>query len=195
MEQRKETRYKKTRNKRQWHYTALVCAMLLINIASIYGSDHVMEATKARATQSLPDTLRLSLADAQEYAVRQNRSLYNASLAVQAAYAQRWQTIAAMLPSVDAGYSYTNYCGYSAQMNTAMGSFTVNMPNVGAWTVTAAVGINGQGIAGALLNNVAIDMQKINLDKSENELRNSIMSSYMSVLALQSISALLDSSL
>ena len=69
------------------------------------------------------------------------------------------------------------------------------MPNVGAFGVTAAVGINGQGIVGALLNNIAIDMKKIALEQSETELRGSVMSCYVSVLALQSISSLLDSSL
>jgi outer membrane protein TolC len=46
-----------------------------------------------------------------------------------------------------------------------------------------------------LLNNIAIDMKKISLEKSESELRGSVMSSYVSLLALQSITALLDSSL
>ena len=160
--------------------------------------DHVMAATKSHQpqdTSSVPSTLNLSLREAQAYAVQQNRTLRNASLAVQEAYAQRWQTIAAMLPQVDGSYSYSNYLGYSASMSTAMGAFKINMPNVGALGLTAAVGINGQGIVGALLNNIAIDMKKIALEKSEVELRSSVMSAYVSVLALQSISNLLDSSL
>lgn len=164
---------------------------------SLFAEDHVMAATKSyyRTQDSVPSSLSLSLRDAQNYAIKQNRSLRNASLAVQEAYAQRWQTIAAMLPQVDGSYSYSNYLGYSATMSTAMGEFTINMPNQGALGVTAAVGLNGQGIVGALLNNVAIDMKKIALEKSESELRSSIMSAYVSVLALQSISNLLDSSL
>ena len=80
-------------------------------------------------------------------------------------------------------------------MNTAMGSFNINMPNVGALGVTASVGLSGQAIVGVLLNNIAIDMKKLSLEKSESELRGSVMGSYVSVLALQSISNLLDSSL
>lgn len=156
-----------------------------------------MAATKSyyHTQDSVPSSLSLSLRDAQNYAIKQNRSLRNASLAVQEAYAQRWQTIAAMLPQVDGSYSYSNYLGYSATMSTAMGEFTINMPNVGALGATASVGINGQGIVGVLLNNIAIDMKKISLDKSESELRGSVMSSYVSLLALQSITELLDSSL
>ena len=148
-----------------------------------------------QTTDSVPQTISLSLSEAQSYAVNQNRSLKNASLAVQEAYAARWQTIASMLPQVDGSYSYSNYLGYSASMETAMGSFKIDMPNVGALGVTASMGINGQGIVGALLNNIAIDMKKIALEQSESQLRGSVMSAYVSVLALQSISALLDSSL
>lgn len=164
---------------------------------SLFAEDHVMAATKSyyHTQDSVPSSLSLSLRDAQNYAIKQNRSLRNASLAVQEAYAKRWQTIAAMLPQVDGSYSYSNYLGYSATMSTAMGEFTINMPNVGALGATASVGINGQGIVGVLLNNVAIKMKKIALEKSENELRSSVMSAYVSVLALQSITGLLDSSL
>lgn len=160
--------------------------------------DHVMAATKSHQPQdtaSAPTTLSMSLKEAQDYAVKQNRTLRNASLAVQEAYAQRWQTIASMLPSVDGSYSYSNYLGYAATLGMGGSEIEINMPNVGALGLTAAVGINGQGVVGVLLNNIAIDMKKIALEKSEIELRSSVMSSYVSVLALQSISNLLDSSL
>ncbi len=160
--------------------------------------DHVMAAThgsKKSADEAAPKVLSVSLKEAQDYAIKQNRSLKNASLAVQEAYAQRWQTIASLLPSVDGSYSYSNYLGYSATLSMMGADVNINMPNVGALGVTATVGINGQGIVGGLLNNVAIKMKKIALEKSENELRSSVMSAYVSVLALQSITGLLDSSL
>lgn len=170
----------------------LCFAALLAMSTAVMAEDHVMAATKSHKQEAKSqETLSLSLKEAQEYAIRQNRTLKNAELAVQEAYAARWQTIAAMLPQVDGSYAYSNYFGYSA----TMGTFTINMPNQGALGVTASVGINGQGVVGALMNNVAIDMQKISLEKSESELRGSVMSSYVSVQALQSISALLDSSL
>ena len=168
----------------------------LVISATMMAEDHVMAATKSSdGKKSAPEVMNLSLKDAQEYAVQQNRTLKNASLAVQEAYAQRWQTIAAMLPQVEGSYSYSNYLGYSATLSMGGLDAKINMPNVGALGITATVGINGQGIVGALLNNVAIKMKKIALEKSENELRSSVMSAYVSVLALQSITGLLDSSL
>ena len=172
-----------------------IISVLALSTA-VMAEDHVMAATKSAKEQTnVPKTLNLSLQEAQNYAIKQNRSLKNASLAVQEAYAARWQTIAAMLPQVDGSYSYSNYLGYSASMSMMGRDVKIDMPNVGAFGVTATVGINGQGIVGALLNNIAIDMKKISLEQSESQLRGSVMSSYVSVLALQSITNLLDSSL
>ena len=170
---------------------------LLMMSTAVMAEDHVMAATRSaqRAQDSVPALLHLSLKEAQDFAVKQNRTLRNASLAVQEAYAARWQTIASMLPQVDGSYSYSNYLGYSATLSMGGMDAKINMPNVGALGVTASMGLNGQGIVGVLLNNIAIDMKKLSLEKSESELRGSVMGSYVSVLALQSISNLLDSSL
>ena len=153
--------------------------------------DHVMAATKKAEVREVPATLNLSLAEAQDYAVETNRSLKNAGLAVQKAYAQRWQTIASMLPSADLSWGYTSMMGY--KMN--FGGMPIEMPDNGTLGVTAAVGINGQAIVGALLNNVAIDMQKLNLQQSEDNLRANVKTSYASVLVLQNVVTLLESSL
>ena len=173
-------------------------AMLVMSTA-VMAEDHVMAATRSaqRTQDSVPSVLSLSLKEAQNYAVKQNRSLKNASLAVQEAYAQRWQTIASLLPSLDG--SIGKNVMYDDDFKEKMILFPgMQQPmSMSPWIygVTAAVGINGQGVVGALLNNVAIKMKKIALEKSENELRSSVMSAYVSVLALQSITGLLDSSL
>lgn len=165
--------------------------------------DHVMAATKKAEVRDVPATLNLSLAQAQDYAVETNRSLRNASLAVQKAYAQRWQTIASMLPSADLSWGYTSMMGYEMEMRTGQKNpltgeeivTKIPMPDNGTLGITASVGINGQAIVGALLNNVAIDMQKLNLQQSEDNLRANIKTSYASVLVLQNVVTLLESSL
>ena len=157
----------------------------------LWAEDHVMAATKKVVRHNVPAELNLSLAEAQDYAVAQNRSLRNASLAVQKAYAQRWQTIAAMLPQVDMSWAFTSMMGY--KMN--LGGMNIAMNDNGTLGVTASVGINGQAIVGALLNNVAIDMQKLNLQQSEDNLRANVKTSYASVLVLQHVVTLLEGSL
>ena len=171
----------------------IVLAICLFAVCAngMQAEDHVMAATKKAEVREVPATLNLSLAEAQDYAVETNRSLKNASLAVQKAYAQRWQTIASMLPSADLSWGYTSMMGY--KMNFS--GMPIEMPDNGTLGVTAAVGINGQAIVGALLNNVAIDMQKLSLQQSEDNLRANIKTSYASVLVLQNVVTLLESSL
>ena len=171
----------------------IVLAICLFAVCAngMQAEDHVIAATKKAEVREVPATLNLSLAQAQDYAVETNRSLKNASLAVQKAYAQRWQTIASMLPSADLSWGYTSMMGY--EMN--FGGMPIPMNDNGTLSITAAVGINGQAIVGALLNNVAIDMQELNLQQSEDNLRANIKTSYASVLVLQNVVTLLESSL
>ena len=171
--------------------------------ANMMAGDHVMDATKRAPEKEVPASLNLSLEEAQDYAVSENRSLRNASLAVQKAYASRWQTIASMLPQLDMSWAYQSMMGYEMEMRTGQKNLItgeeivtkIAMPDNGTLGITASVGINGQAIVGALLNNVAIEMQKLNLEISEDNLRASVKSSYASVLVLQDVVKLLDSSL
>ena len=181
----------------------LAIGLFAICANSLQAEDHVMAATKKAEVREVPATLNLSLAEAQDYAVETNRSLKNASLAVQKAYAQRWQTIASMLPSADMSWGFTSMMGYEMEMRTGQKNpltgeeivTKIPMPDNGTLGITASVGINGQAIVGALLNNVAIDMQKLNLQQSEDNLRANIKTSYASVLVLQNVVTLLESSL
>jgi len=140
-------------------------------------------------------TLSLSLDDAMEYAIKQNRSLQNASLDVKKAHAQRWQTIAALLPQGDGTF------GKSAMYDANWDEKTINLTgtpmSMSPWTlgITASEGINAQAIVGVLLNNIAIQMQDITYEKTESDLRGDVLVSYTSVLVLSDVANLLDSSL
>ena len=166
-------------------------ALALLISANTVAEDHVMAATKKTPKRDVPAELSLSVEEAQDYAVKANRTLRNADLAVQQAYAQRWQTIAAMLPQADASWSYSSTCGYEMEF----GGMKIAMPDYSTTGVKASVGINGQSVVGAVLNTIAIDMQKIALEQSEDNLRANVKTSYASVLVLQDVVALLDSSL
>ena len=171
--------------------TIVIFACLALLSQMVWAEDHVMAATKPMATPEVPAQLSLSLSEAQDYAVATNRSLRNADLAVQKAYAQRWQTIAAMLPQVDMSWAFQSMMGYEM----VLGGMPIAMNDNGTLGVTASVGINGQAIVGALLNNIAIDMQKLSLQQSEDNLRANVKSSYASVLVLEDVVKLLDASL
>ena len=143
--------------------TIVIFACLALLSQIMWAEDHVMAATKPMATHQVPAQLSLSLSEAQDYAVATNRSLRNADLAVQKAYAQRWQTIASMLPQLDMSWAFQSMMGYEM----VLGGMPIAMNDNGTLGVTASVGINGQAIVGALLNNIAIDMQKLNLQQKK----------------------------
>ena len=182
----------------------IILTAALVSV-SIMAEDHVMEATKrqepraksqeSRAESQEQQTLTLSIQEAQDFAVKQNRSLKNASLAVQQAYAQRWQTIAAMLPQLDGSFSKTYVMDSTWQEQTiSFGPTTISMSPM-TYSVTASWGLNGQAIVAAYLGTLAIEMQKLSLEESEDALRASVKTSYASVLVLEDIVNLMDSSL
>lgn len=161
----------------------------------LYASDHVIEATKRVTETEKPTSLTLTVDEAADYAIEHNRSLRNASLAVQQAYAQRWQTIAAMLPTVDATWNYTNMCKYTMEMNMGGMPVKIEMPNNSAFSIQTAIGINGQAIVGAMLNTLAIDMSKIQLEQNEASIRSNILTTYATVLVLDQVNELMEQSI
>ena len=94
-------------------------------------------ATSALAQQR--QTLRLSLTEAQQYAVEHNATMQNANLDIKKAEMERWKTLSTMLPQVKAGFDYQNMCGY--EMN--LGGFNIPMDPNGTFSVTASVALTG----------------------------------------------------
>ena len=172
-----------------------VLLLALMVSASAVAEDHVMAATRPMQQREVPAELSLSVEEAQNYAVETNRSLRNSSMAIQEAYAQRWQTIAQMLPQADFSWqlqTMLDTAGNVYKMN--FGGASMSLPN-STIGISASIGINGQAVVGALLNNVAIDMQKLAYEQNELDLRANVVSSYASVLVMRDIVTLLDSSL
>lgn len=80
------------------------------------------ESTQQNATTAQQDKkMSLSLQDAINYALEHNRELKNASLEVQKTEMQRWQTIAEMLPQVDATLGYYNFFNQELNLSGLMG--------------------------------------------------------------------------
>lgn len=136
------------------------------------------------------EVLTLSLLEAEDYALAYNRSLQNADIDYLVAKAQRWQSIAGMLPQIDAQGTYTNFCGYEMDF----GQFKFPMPSQLSGTFTAQLGLNGQAIVGALLGTLAMDMQNITYYKDAAVLKGNVIKSYTAVVVTKEILSLLDSS-
>ena len=169
-------------------------------------------------------TLRLSLKDAQQYAVDHNYTMQNASLEVKKSEYTKWQTIASMLPQVKAGFDYQNMCGYEMVMGGG-GGYSSLIPDTiliggvpvpisipssgesessgtvipmnpsGTFSITASVALTGAQIVGVVLNKIAKEMVDISYKQTEQSIRSQVRSVYVSILVMEDIVGLLDSSL
>ena len=151
---------------------------------------------KAQANDSVSE-LRLSLAEARDYAIEHNRTLQNADLSVRQAYAARWQTIASMLPQADMslGLNYTDGKMKFA-LQDGMPPMEREIENLaGSLGVSASIAVNGQLIMGALINNTAIEMQDINKRNTELDVVSNVETYYITALAMEKTVELLDKSL
>lgn len=73
-------------------------------------------------------TLRLSLEEAQQYAVEHNAAMQNADLEAKKAELSRWKTLSTMLPQVKAGFDYQNMCGYTMNFGSRGMDMSSMMP-------------------------------------------------------------------
>lgn len=145
------------------------------------------------------DTVKLSLSleEAKQYALENNRTLQNAALEVRQAHATRWQTIAQMLPQADMslGLQHTDGKMKFSMMEGMPPAEREMLNTAGTLSVSASIAVNGQLIVGALLNNLAIEMQNINHKSSELDVVLNVENLYITALAMNKTVSLLDSTL
>lgn len=136
-------------------------------------------------------TLRLSFDEALRYAVDHNYSLRNAGLDVQKAEAARWEALSTMLPQVKAGFDYSNMLGY--EMN--IGAMSIPMNPYGTFGLTASVALTAQQVVSMMLSRVSKDMSDISYRQSLQQTHASVKNVYVSILVMEDVVGLLDSSL
>lgn len=141
--------------------------------------------------QESPNTLSLTLEQAQQYAVEHNYAMQNASLEVKKAEAAKWETLSSMLPQVKGSFDYSSMCGYEMNMQ----GFSIPMNPYGTIGITASVAVTAQQIMGTLMNNIAVKMSDINEKQTVQSTRSNVKNVYVSILAMQQTIGLLDSSL
>jgi outer membrane protein TolC len=177
------------------------------------------------ATAQERPALRLSLEEAQQYAVEHNAAMQNADLEVKKAELNRWKTLSTMLPQVKAGFDYQNMCGYTMNIGSR-GSMASMMPDSitigtmtlpisfpsssettdedaggiamnpsGTFSITASVAVTGAQIVGTMLQNIAMEMTDISRQQTEQTTRANVKNVYVSILVMEQTIGLLDSSL
>ena len=185
----------------------------------------VAAACSLVATAQEDKVLRLSLQEAEQYALEHNATMQNADLDMKKAELSRWQTLASMLPQVRAGFDYQNMCGYTMNFGGGgsmmsmipdsinIGGMTVpisipgsdtestesssgiKMNPNGTFSVTASLALTGAQIVGTMLQNVALQMTDITRQQTEQTTRSNVKNIYVSILVMEQTVSLLDSSL
>ena len=153
----------------------LFVLMIFIGSVGVMGQEH----------------LSLSLQEAQEYALENNRTLKNASLDVRKSYASRWQTIAAMLPQVSASVDYSSQFNY--KMN--FGGNAITMLDSYTYGANASIAFSGVQLVGVQLKSIAIKMADITQKQTEKETKDQVKSLYYSALVMKQTTALLEKNL
>ncbi len=154
----------------------IVCLMAIVPLVGIVAQEETAVAAEAQS-------LVLSLDEAKQYAVEHNRTVQNAGLSVKQAEAARWQSIASMLPQVSGSLDYTNMCGYEYEMKINSMGFKQEMAPTGALSLKASMTIGGQQIVGALISNLAIEMQDVAKAKTVQVIESNVTNVYVNILA------------
>ena len=147
----------------------------------------------ALQAQDFPEAVTLE--EAIEFGLENNRNIINATLEVQKAYKEKWSTIAIGLPQISASADYQNFIELPTSLIPAQffggneGEFAevqFGTPQ----TMTAGVTLNQLIFDGSYL--IGLEATKVYLNISENvlektilEIRKSIINSYFSVLLVR----------
>ncbi|MDQ1355507.1 MAG: TolC family protein [Acidobacteriota bacterium] len=166
--------------------TKLPAVLLLLSLAFPVG----LVALGAEGT----DSQKLSLAEAQEYAVKHSTSTQNARLDVSAAKKKIWETTASGLPQVNAKISYMNNLKIPTTLipaefldpNAEPGSFIgVKFGTQHNATLELTVDqliFNGSYIVGLQASRIYLQLSREQLTKSEIDVKETVTNTYYLIL-------------
>lgn len=141
-----------------------------------------VSAQEAASGQDRPASMSVSIKEAQDYAVENNRTLANAALSVKQQRAARWQTIATLLPQASASLGYSNYFGYQIGLGEQMGGASIPMPSQGDVSVSVAWALNAGSIVASIINTQAMEMADIQRQQTEQDVTSNVLVTYVSIL-------------
>lgn len=137
----------------------------------------------------------ITLAEAIDYGLANNRSIVNANREVQKAFKERWNTIAIGLPQVSSSVDYQNFIELPVSLVPAEffggqeGEFAElrfgTQQNFVAGVRVSQLLFDGSYLVGLEASKVYLDISKNVLEKTEIEVRKSIVNTYAAVLLAQ----------
>jgi len=136
--------------------------------------------------------LRLTLKEAQDYAVNNNRIVWNAGLSVSEAQKKTWETISAGLPQVNATVNYQNMMGFK------MSFAGMSIPMVPTSNFQATVSqllLNGSYWVGIKMSKIGEEMSETARLQAELDVKHQTQSAYFAVLIAEENKKLLEQNL
>jgi outer membrane protein TolC len=131
---------------------------------------------------SMAQKVIVSLAEARELAITNNRQSLNASLAVKQSEAKLWESIATGLPQVEVKADYTNFLGASADF---MGRKIEFNPTSNASLTASTLLFNGNYYVGIQMAKLAKTIAETNKAKTNIDLSLEVASAYYLALVSQ----------
>lgn len=141
------------------------------------------------------EVMKLSLPEAQSFAIEKNRQIKNANLEVKKAEAQKWQAISTMLPQVSVGLDYSNQFGYELEFGSSDipgAAMKIKMPNSLTTAITTGVALSAPQIIGVQISKIAGKMSYIQQKQTEREVTDQVKTLYFSALAMEETVTLLE---
>jgi outer membrane protein TolC len=138
------------------------------------------------------ETLRLTLKEAQEYALKHNRTVWNAGLTVSETQKKTWEAISAGLPQVSASVSYQNMMGFKmsfAGINIAM------VPTSNFQATVSQLLFNGSYWVGIKMSKIGEEMSETARQQTELDVKQQTQSAYQTVLIAEENKTILEQNL
>jgi outer membrane protein TolC len=146
----------------------------------------------AQTSQEQPLVLRLSLKEAQEHALVNNKNVWNAGLAVSEAQKKVWETISAGLPQVNATLDYQNMMGF--KMSLFGQSIALEATSTFQTQVTQLL-FSGSYWVGVKMARIGKEVSETARLQSELDVKQQTRSAYLSVLVALENKTILEKSL
>ena len=136
--------------------------------------------------------MRLTLKEAQDYALKHNRTVWNANLTVTETQKRTWEAISAGLPQVSAGVSYQNMMGFKmsfAGINIAM------VPTSNFQATVSQLLFNGSYWVGIKMSKIGEEMSETARLQTELDVKQQTQSAYHAVLIAEENKTILEQNL
>ena len=137
-------------------------------------------------------TLRLTLKEAQDYALQNNKTVWNAGLSVSEAQKRTWEVISAGLPQVNASVDYQNMMGF--KMNFAGYNIALYPTSNFQATVTQLL-FNGSYWVGIRMSKIGEQMTETARLQAELDVKHQTQSAYHAILIAEENKKILEQNL